>query len=153
EAALFAPPDSKHADTYRAARLWWRERMNDGDRLPTEQDRTLWAMLRPARLVEFVRDAVVFDAGVRKVARYQQWFAVRATLDRVAALHEGHREGGVIWHTTGSGKSITMVMLAKAIALHQGIKNPRIVLVTDREDLDKQLADTFAACGKVAARA
>jgi type I restriction enzyme R subunit len=153
EAALFAPPEAKHATAYREARLWWRDRVNNGDRLPTEQDRTLWAMLRPARLVEFVRDAVVFDAGIRKVARYQQWFAVRATLDRVAALHEGHREGGVVWHTTGSGKSITMVMLAKAIALHPGIKNPRIVLVTDREDLDKQLADTFAACGKIATRA
>ncbi|MCY1019691.1 type I restriction endonuclease subunit R [Pyxidicoccus sp. MSG2] len=153
EAALFAPADSKHAKAYSAARLWWRERMLNGDRLPTEQDRTLWAMLRPTRLLEFIRDAVVFDAGVRKVARYQQWFAVRATLDRVTGMHEGLREGGVIWHTTGSGKSLTMVMLAKAIALHPGIKSPRVVLVTDRDDLDRQLADTFAACGKTAERA
>jgi type I restriction enzyme R subunit len=153
ERSLFAPPAAERAKAYDAALKWWRARNDGGARLPTEQDRTLWAMLRPDRLVEFIRDAVVFDAGIRKVARYQQWFAVRATLDKVVALREGHREGGVIWHTTGSGKSITMVMLAKAIALHPAITNPRVVLVTDREDLDKQLADTFAACGKTSERA
>lgn len=153
EASLFAPSEPGRGKAYTAAHRWWQTRMGGGERLPTEQDRTFWAMLRPARLIEFVRDAVVFDAGVRKVARYQQWFAVQATLAKVAALNEGRREGGVIWHTTGSGKSITMVMLAKAIALHPGISNPRIVLVTDRDDLDRQLSDTFAACGKGAERA
>ena len=153
EAKLFAPTDATHADAFRQARLWWQERAKAGDRLPTEQDRTLWAMLRPERLVPFMRDAVVFDAGVRKVARYQQWFAVRATVARVATMHEGTRDGGVIWHTTGSGKSLTMVMLAKAIALHPGIPNPRVVLVTDREDLDTQLSLTFEACGKTTERA
>jgi type I restriction enzyme, R subunit len=153
EAALFAASDAKQASDYAAARTWWRERQNKGDRLPTEQDRTLWAMLRPDRLVRFISDAVVFDAGIRKVARYQQWFAVQATLARVAAINHGRREGGVIWHTTGSGKSLTMVMLAKAIALHPGIHSPRVVLVTDREDLDEQLHRTFGACGKTAERA
>ena len=153
EAKLFAPTDSKRADAYREARLWWQERAKAGDRLPTEQDRTLWAMLRQERLVTFIRDAVVFDAGVRKVARYQQWFAVAATVARVTTLHEGAREGGVVWHTTGSGKSLTMVMLAKAIALHPGITDPRVVLVTDRDDLDIQLSRTFEACGKTTERA
>lgn len=123
------------------------------DRLPTEQDRVLWAMLRPARLLEYLYCYVVFDAGVRKVARYQQFFAVQDTLRRVAALREGSRLGGVIWHTTGSGKSLTMVMLAKALALHPAIPGVRIVLVTDRIDLDRQLSGTFLACGKTARRA
>ena len=153
EAKLFAPTEPTHANAYREARMWWHEKAKAGDRLPTEQDRTLWAMMRPERLVPFIRDAVVFDAGVRKVARYQQWFAVQATVARVAAIHEGTREGGVIWHTTGSGKSLTMVMLAKAIALHPGITNPRVVLVTDRDDLDIQLSRTFDACGKTTERA
>ncbi len=62
--------------------------------------------------------------------------------------HQGRRTGGVIWHTTGSGKALTMVMLAKAPALHPTIPDPRIILVTDRVDLDDQLAKTFLACGK-----
>lgn len=153
EAKLFVPPDHDQADAYREARLWWQQRAAAGDRLPTEQDRTLWAMLRPDRLIAFMRDAVVFDAGIRKVARYQQWFAVQATVARVTGVHEGKREGGVIWHTTGSGKSLTMVMLAKALALCPDITNPRVVLVTDREDLDIQLSRTFDACGKTTERA
>ncbi len=97
---------------------------------------------------------IVFDDGVKKIARYQQYFAIRATLDRVAQRNaQGTRTGGVIWHTTGSGKSLTMVMLAKALALHPAIRNPRVVLVTDRVDLDRQLWGTFHACGKSVAKA
>ncbi len=125
----------------------------DGERLPTEQDRVLWAMLRPSRLLEYAYCYVVFDAGTRKVARYQQYFAVQDTLRRIEALREGSRQGGVIWHTTGSGKSLTMVMLAKALAVHTSLANVRIVLVTDRIDLDRQLWGTFQACGKTALRA
>lgn len=76
---------------------------------------------------------------MRKIARYQQYFAVKQTIERVSTLHEGRRTGGVIWHTTGSGKSLTMVMLAKALAIHPAITNPRVVLVTDRIDLDDQI--------------
>jgi type I restriction enzyme R subunit len=69
-------------------------------------------------------------------------------LERVKRLdHEGHRNGGIIWHTQGSGKSLTMVWLGRSLALDPEIANPRIVLVTDRMDLDKQLGNTFAACG------
>ncbi|MBN1967039.1 MAG: HsdR family type I site-specific deoxyribonuclease, partial [Anaerolineae bacterium] len=86
--------------------------------------------------------------------RYQQYFAVKATLDRVAHLDaRGRRSGGVIWHTTGSGKSLTMVMLAKGLALHPNLRNPRIVIVTDRVDLDLQIWNTFKACGKKVAQA
>ncbi|KPV54132.1 hypothetical protein SE17_05600 [Kouleothrix aurantiaca] len=125
-----------------------------GDRLPTEQDRLVYALLRPARLLELAYQYIVFDNGTKKIARYQQYFAIRATIDRVAHLNaQGTRTGGVIWHITGSGKSLTMVMLAKALALHPAISNPRIVLVTDRVDLDDQLWRTFKACGKAVAKA
>jgi type I restriction enzyme, R subunit len=121
----------------------------EGERLPTEQDRTLYAMLRPKRLLELLYQFIVFDGGVKKIARYQQYFAIQATVRRVEHLNaQGQRTGGVIWHTTGSGKSLTMVMLAKALALHPDITNPRVVLVTDRVNLDDQIYKTFAACGK-----
>ncbi len=114
----------------------------------TEQDRTLYALCRPERLLEMAWAFTVFDGGVRKIARYQQVFAIQEVLRRVKQTDDsGKRRGGIVWHTQGSGKSLTMVMLARALALEPGIRNPRIVLVTDRVDLDKQLGNTFAACG------
>lgn len=114
----------------------------------TEQDRALYALCRPERLLEMVWAFTVFDGGVRKIARYQQVFAIQEVLRRVKQTDEsGKRRGGIVWHTQGSGKSLTMVMLARALALEPAIRNPRIVLVTDRVDLDKQLGNTFAACG------
>lgn len=114
----------------------------------TEQDRTLYALCRPERLLEMAWAFTVFDGGVRKIARYQQVFAIREVLARVRQTDDsGKRQGGIVWHTQGSGKSLTMVMLARALALEPAIRNPRIVLVTDRVDLDKQLGNTFAACG------
>jgi type I restriction enzyme R subunit len=125
-----------------------------GERLPTEQDRLVYVLLRPARLLELAYQFIVFDNGTKKIARYQQYFAIKATINRVAHLNaQGSRTGGVIWHTTGSGKSLTMVLLAKALALHPGISNPRVVLVTDRVDLDDQIWRTFKACGKAVAKA
>ncbi|GAB4122497.1 MAG: HsdR family type I site-specific deoxyribonuclease [Sideroxydans sp.] len=114
----------------------------------TEQDRALYALCRPERLLDLAWQYTVFDGGVRKIARYQQYFAIREIVARVKQMDEtGKRRGGIVWHTQGSGKSLTMVMLARALALDPEIKNPRIVLVTDRVDLDKQLGNTFAACG------
>lgn len=118
-------------------------------RLPTEQDRTTVSLLDPRRLLELSYQFLLFDGGIKKVARYQQYFAVKATIERVASLNaQGHRTGGVIWHTTGSGKSLTMVMLAKALSLHPNVPNPRIILVTDRINLDTQIYKTFKNCGK-----
>jgi len=127
-----------------------------GDRLPTVQDRALYSLLRPTRLLELIYQFIVFDGGEKKIARYQQYFAVQETLTRVAHLGPGGaRGGGVIWHTTGSGKSLTMVMLAKALTLHPNLqrRNPRVILVTDRINLDKQIGNTFRACGKEPVRA
>jgi len=150
---LFRAFEKKDVTAYQEAHEHFTTLWSEGDRLPTAQDRTLWSMLRPERLIELIYGYIVFDAGVRKVARYQQYFAVKQTIERVSVLHEDSRSGGVIWHTTGSGKSITMVMLAKALAIHPDINNPRVVLVTDRIDLDDQIWETFDACGKSAKRA
>jgi type I restriction enzyme R subunit len=124
------------------------ERMMGEGREVTEQDRVLYALCRPDRLLDLARRFTLFDLGIKKVARYQQFFAVKNILSKVKQRDsEGRRQGGVIWHTQGSGKSLTMVMLARALALDPEIVNPRIVLVTDRIDLDEQLKATFAACG------
>ncbi len=117
-------------------------------RTVSEQDRALYELCRPSRLLELAQKFVVFDGGVKKVARYQQYYAVKNAMARIEdGSGPGPRAGGVIWHTQGSGKSLTMVMLASAIAMSSDIENPRILLVTDRVDLDKQLSATFKRCG------
>lgn len=120
----------------------------EGGREVTEQDRTIYSLCRPERLLELAYGFTVFDGGIKKIARYQQYFVIKSTLRRVKRFDaEGRRDGGIIWHTQGSGKSLTMIWLARNLALDVAIPNPRIILVTDRVDLDKQLGNTFAACG------
>lgn len=120
-----------------------------GGRVPTAQDRAIYCLLRPERLLELVYQFIVFDGNIKKISRYQQYFAIKATIDQVAHLNIQHtRTGGIIWHTTGSGKSLTMVMLAKALALHPNVPNPKVIVVTDRINLDDQIWNTFNSCGK-----
>ena len=123
--------------------------------LPTEQDNYLFGLCRPERLMDIVFNFVLFDNGEKKVARYQQFFAIKKSMQRIKHVENlpdgkagGKRKGGVIWHTQGSGKSLTMVMLAQAIAMEPSIRNPKIVLVTDRTDLDNQITGTFRKCGR-----
>lgn len=116
--------------------------------LPTEQDNYLFGLCRPERLMDIIFNYVLFDNGEKKVARYQQFFAIKKSMQRIKNVENGKRKGGVIWHTQGSGKSLTMVMLAQAIAMEPSIRNPKIVLVTDRTDLDNQITGTFRKCGK-----
>src|SRR6266446_855736 len=80
----------------------------NGGREITEQDRVLWALCRPERVLELSYRYIVFDAGEKKIARYQQYFTVRNILNRIRVLQDGRRAGGVVWHTQGSGKSLTM---------------------------------------------
>ncbi len=117
--------------------------------LPTEQDRLLVSLLTPPRLLELLHGFVLFDRKVGKiVARYQQFFGIRALTARLQQRRaDGGREGGVVWHTTGSGKSFTMVFLTKALLLHEALKNCRVVAVTDRLDLEDQLAKNFISGG------
>lgn len=116
--------------------------------LPTEQDKYLYSLCRPERLLNMTFNFTVFDNGEKKIARYQQFFAIKKSMKRIRHIDNGKRKGGVIWHTQGSGKSLTMVMLAQAIAMETDIRNPKIILVTDRTDLDRQITDTFRKCGK-----
>ncbi len=113
----------------------------------TMQDRALFSLCRPERLLDLTKHFTIFDAGEKKVARYQQFFCVRKILERIRQRDEGgRRKGGVVWHTQGSGKSLTMVMLAKALALQPDLDDYKIVLVTDRVDLDEQIYGTFKNC-------
>lgn len=121
------------------------------DRLPTEQDRGITALFEPTRLLDLTKNHVLFDAGVKKLSRYQQYFAIHKMLERIAETETSpsgitRRRGGLVWHTQGSGKSLTMVMFVKALIESPHISNPRVIIVTDRKDLDKQIKDTFKNC-------
>ena len=115
----------------------------------TGQDRLLVSLASPDRFLELIRSFVLFDRKVGKiVARHQQFFGIRSLLRQIATIRpDGGREGGVIWHTTGSGKSFTMVMLCKALLIDDALRDCRLVVVTDRRDLEKQLAGNFLSGG------
>lgn len=140
-AALFA---DKPANVRRYfEQLWSRPE------LVNEQDRLLISLLSPERLLEFVRFFILFDKKSGKIAaRYQQAFGIKRLVERINQRNNDNgREGGVIWHTTGSGKSFTMVFLCKALLLHPTLKDCRVLVITDRINLEKQLAKTFLAGG------
>jgi len=128
----------KHRLSYEKAFFVQRE---SEQKSVSEQDEYLYQLCRPERLLDITKNFILFDANQKKICRYQQYFAVKNITQRIQSVEGGKRKGGVIWHTQGSGKSLTMAMLAKAIAQH--IQNPKIVLVTDRVQLDKQISDTF----------
>lgn len=115
----------------------------------TKQDRDIISLFEKERFLELIKDFIIFEAGTKKICRYQQYFAVKAMLERIK--HD--KKGGVVWHTQGSGKSITMVYITKKIMEDKEIKNPQVVIVTDRVDLDKQIHKTFNRIGVEAARA
>ena len=114
-------------------------------------DMTLFALLSKDRLLRLVRHYIFFDQKMKKVCRYQQFFAIEETLKRVSMVKDGVRAGGLIWHTQGSGKSLTMVMLTKL--LKQIYINSKIIVVTDRIDLDGQIHKTFENTDTTAGRA
>lgn len=119
------------------------------DRLPTVQDKLLYCLCRKERVIELTYKFILYDASEKKICRYQQYFTVMNALQRVKEFNkEGQRKGGAVWHTQGSGKSLTMVMLAKCLSLEKSIKHPRVIIVTDRIDLDNQITKTFDACQK-----
>lgn len=113
----------------------------------TEQDRVIVSMLSKQRLLNLIRHFILFDNGIKKVARYQQFFGVENTMRRIHGEDGCMNRGGVIWHTQGSGKSLTMVMLVKRIIADPDVRNPRFLLVCDRLNLIKQLRDNFVHTG------
>ena len=149
-----ADKDTLFSGEFADARKFFDELEDEGKRLVTEQDKSIYSLCRPERLLDLVYRFTLFDGGIKKVARYQQYFVIKSTLARIKKFGaNGIRRGGVIYHTQGSGKSLTMVMLTRAMALDSSLINPRIILVTDRDDLDKQLGNTFVACGLSSKRA
>ncbi|MFD5319831.1 type I restriction endonuclease subunit R [Streptomyces sp. NPDC127098] len=112
--------------------LAWREPSD----IAAPLDRSLTQLCSKERLLELVHDFMVFDAGQKKTCRHNQYFGVKAAQERIAK-----REGGIIWHTQGSGKSLTMVWLAKWIRENQ--PDARVLLITDRSELDDQIQKVF----------
>lgn len=109
---------------------------------PSVQDIGIYGILRKERLIDIVKNFILYDNGIKKICRYNQYFAVRKTFETIQTYNKDNiRNGGLIWHTQGSGKSLTMVLLAKLI--FEIIPCPRIIIVTDRIDLDDQIKTTF----------
>jgi type I restriction enzyme R subunit len=149
--------EQKHAlFAHRPARdlTWYDGLLAGGELAVTGQDQLMIGLLSPIRLLDMTRYFTLFDKKVGKVvARYQQVFGIKRLIERIGIKRkDGGREGGVIWHTTGSGKSFTMVFLSKALILHNELKQCRIVVVTDRIDLENQLSRTFASSGELAGK-
>ncbi len=119
--------------------LSWKENEQENDRY--KLDKYLLKMGEKSRLIELMFDFVLFDGGVKKLPRVHQYFGIKA-----AQTHIKQRKGGIIWHTQGSGKSIVMVLLAKWIL--ENNPNARIAIVTDRDELDKQIERVFTEVGE-----
>jgi type I restriction enzyme R subunit len=132
EGLRYAPIDTP-------AKYWlaWRE----PSEIENPLERALTQLCSKERLLELIHDFVVFDAGTKKLARHNQYFGVKTTRERIA-----RREGGIIWHTQGSGKSLTMVWLAKWI--RENVQDSRVLIVTDRTELDEQIEGVFLGVGE-----
>ena len=123
------------------------EELEKDPRQFTNQDIILYGLCRPERVLEFIKKFILYDGGIKKIARYQQYFSVKNTLERITSGEpDKKRPDGVIWHTQGSGKSLSMVMLAKSIIMDPSIKEPKVILLTDRINLDDQIYKTFKNC-------
>jgi len=142
-------------DDFKKSIFSWRQ---DGDKdemekqwsnvlEPTEQDKLIFNMLRKDRIIRDIGGFIVFEGDSKIVARHQQFFGIESAMEKIQNIDEnGSRRGGLFWHTTGSGKSVTMVMLANSILKSPAFADPRIVLVTDRVSLDKNIYDCFKDC-------
>lgn len=116
----------------------------------TAQNLLLYGMFEPENFLDLVRNFIVFETEggktIKKLARYQQFRAVNKAIKRILS-NEGQNRGGVVWHTQGSGKSLTMVYMALKLRRQKELENPTLVIVTDRKDLDRQITKTFQNCG------
>jgi len=119
--------------------LTWKE--NEADNEGYKLDKYLRKMCRKDRLIELMHDFILFDGGVKKLPRVHQYFGIKRAQEHVSAY-----TSGILWHTQGSGKSIVMVLLAKWILENK--PNARVLVLTDRDELDKQIAQVFAAAGE-----
>ena len=120
-------------------------------RTPTPQDILLYGLLEPRNLLDIVRNFVVFEIedgrAVRKLTRYKQFIAVNEAMRRIRTARKPSARGGIVWHTQGSGKSLTMLWLALKLRRDESQQQPAVVIVTDRTKLDRQISGVFTACG------
>jgi len=123
--------------------LKWKEDEEDDSRF--KLDKYLLKMCNKGRLIELMHDFVLFDGGIKKVPRVHQYFGIKE-----AQEHVKDRTGGIIWHTQGSGKSIVMVLLAKWIL--ENLPHARVAIITDRDELDKQIERVFTEAGEAIKR-
>ncbi len=118
---------------------------------PTPQDMLIEGTMVKERLFDLIQNFVVYEPEegrvIKKLARYQQYRAVNKAVDRILYEDKPQHRGGVVWATQGSGKSLSMVFLATKLRRISKLQNPTIVVVTDRQDLDQQIANTFRRCG------
>lgn len=119
--------------------LEWKEDADTG--IDNPLDRAVVQLLDKERFLELIYDFVVFDAGIKKVCRHNQYFGVKAAQARARA-----HDGGIIWHTQGSGKSLTMVWLARWIK--ENLTDSRVLIITDRDELDTQIEAVFEGVGE-----
>lgn len=158
--AVTCRASARYATVGTPAQFWaeWRDKDLSLDELRTElgrdpepQDVLLWSLAKPETLLDITRGFVAFEPVhgrlVRKIPRYQQYQAVNKAVERIRARRGADDRGGVIWHTQGSGKSLTMLWLAVKFRSLPEMRNPTIVVVTDRIDLDDQITGTFQRCG------
>lgn len=134
---------------------YWRDTWPRTDDFANELEKGLWCLLEPSRLLDFIAHFIVFETDaesgktIKKMCRYQQYRAVNKMVQRVV---DGEHNKGLIWHTQGSGKSLTMVFAALKLKnhltiAHPRLTNPNLLVLTDRIDLDDQISATFQACG------
>lgn len=113
-------------------------------RIPTVQDKNIVSLFHPERVLNLIRFFTLYDQNVKKIARYQQYFAIREIIKTIDQRDsKGNRQSGVIWHTQGSGKSLTMVMLARYLLSQMAEQHPKVLVITDRISLDEQIHKTF----------
>lgn len=125
---------------------WYKSAVDSAveNRIPTTQDYNLVSLFHPERVLSLIKYFIIFDKNIKKIARYQQYFAIKEIIKTIQETdNEGNRKSGVIWHTQGSGKSLTMVMLTKYLMTELAHLHPQIVVVTDRIELDSQIHKTF----------
>src|SRR5690606_20033418 len=119
--------------------LKWKE--DEADNRELKLDKYLKKLCSKARLIELMHDFVLFDGGIKKLPRVHQYFGIKA-----AQEHVRQKKGGIIWHTQGAGKSILMVLLARWIL--ENNPNARVAIITDRDELDKQIKRVFSDSGE-----
>jgi len=125
---------------------WYEKELGNAvtDRIPTTQDKNIVSLFHPQRVLQIIRYFNLYDKNTKKITRYQQYFAIKEIIKTINETDKnGNRQSGVIWHTQGSGKSLTMVMLARYILSEMADIHPQVLVITDRIELDSQIHKTF----------